>query len=169
MTNQAVQVLQGPYLTNGFGGGVQCQSPTLNITPFTTATQSGAGGMYWEPETWSFSPGISGTISIPLDNRAQNECLRAAQAHRARVEAETAKARLDFELVRLLRCGEAARAGVSFAPTSPYASVCSDVVVAPLPAARPSRPSAPSRASSSTPSAQAPASQTRKIVEVHNR
>ena len=169
VTNQAVQVLQGPYITNGFGGGVQCQGPTLNITPFTTASQSGSGGMYWQPETWTFSPGISGTISIPLDNRAQNECLRAAQAHRARVEAETAKARLDFELVRLLRCGEAARAGVSFAPNSPYASVCSDVVVTPLQVVRPSQPSAPSQASSSPPSAQAPDSQTRKIVEVHNR
>ena len=99
--------------------------------------------MYWAPETWTFSPGISGTISIPLDGRSQDECLRAAQAHRARVEAETAKARLDFELVRLLRCGEAARAGVSFAPNSPYASVCSDVVVAPLPVAQPLPASAP--------------------------
>ena len=26
VTNQAVQVLQGPYITNSFGGGVQCQA-----------------------------------------------------------------------------------------------------------------------------------------------
>jgi len=36
---------------------------------------------------------------------------------------------LDFELVRLLKCGEAIKSGISFHPTSPYAKVCSDVVV----------------------------------------
>ena len=168
VVNQAVQVLQGPYITNTFGGGVQCQGPTLNITPFATASQSGAGGFYYEPNSWNISPGISGTVSIPLDGRAQSECLRAAEAHRERVETETAKARLDFELVRLLRCGEAARAGVSFHPNSPYASVCSDVVVAPLPVVRPSAPSAPSSNASSAPSDQARGSRTQKIVEVHN-
>ena len=103
----------------------------MNITPFATASQSGNGGFYWSPETWNISPGISGTISIPLDGTAQAECLRAARAVRERQEVETAKARLDFELVRLLRCGEAARQGVRFHPSSPYASVCADVVVAP--------------------------------------
>ena len=168
VTNQAVQVLQGPYITNTFGGGVQCQGPTLNITPFTTVSQSGSGGFYYQPESWTVSPGISGTVSIPLDGRAQSECLRAAEAHRERVEAETAKARLDFELVRLLRCGEAARAGVSFHPNSPYASVCADVVVAPLQVVQPSPPSAPSSNASSAPSGQARGSRTQKIVATHS-
>ena len=60
-------------------------------------------------------------------------CQRAAASHTARIEAETAKARLDFELVRLLRCGEAVRAGVYFHPDSPYAAICADVVVANAP------------------------------------
>ena len=34
MTNQAIQVLQGPYITNTYGGGVQCQGSTLNVTPY---------------------------------------------------------------------------------------------------------------------------------------
>ena len=25
VTNQAIQVLQGPYITNTYGGGIQCQ------------------------------------------------------------------------------------------------------------------------------------------------
>ena len=153
VTNQAVQVLQGPYITNSFGSGVQCQGPTLNITPFATASQSGNGGFYWSPETWNISPGISGTISIPLDGTAQAECLRAARAVRERQEVETAKARLDFELVRLLRCGEAARQGVRFHPNSPYASVCADVVVVGAPQVVPaSAPSSPSQDASSKPS-----------------
>src|SRR6056300_401007 len=40
VTNQAIQVLQGPYITNTYGGGIQCQGPTLNITPFVTGAAS---------------------------------------------------------------------------------------------------------------------------------
>jgi len=36
VTNQAIQVLQGPYITNTYGGGIQCQGATMNITPFIT-------------------------------------------------------------------------------------------------------------------------------------
>ena len=40
VTNQAIQVLQGPYITNTYGGGIQCQGPTMNITPYLTGTGS---------------------------------------------------------------------------------------------------------------------------------
>ena len=36
VTNQAIQVLQGPYITNTYGNGIQCQGPTMNITQFVT-------------------------------------------------------------------------------------------------------------------------------------
>ena len=36
VTNQAIQVLQGPYITNTYGNGIQCQGPTMNVTPFIT-------------------------------------------------------------------------------------------------------------------------------------
>ena len=44
VTNQAIQVLQGPYITNTYGAGIQCQGPTLNVTPFITRT-----GSYQQP------------------------------------------------------------------------------------------------------------------------
>lgn len=35
--NQGIQVLQGPYLTNTYGPAqIQCQGPTLNLSPFVT-------------------------------------------------------------------------------------------------------------------------------------
>ena len=34
VTNQAIQVLQGPYVTNTYGGGVSCQGTTFNLTPY---------------------------------------------------------------------------------------------------------------------------------------
>ena len=36
VTNQAIQVLQGPYITNTYGGGIQCQGATMNITPYAS-------------------------------------------------------------------------------------------------------------------------------------
>ena len=40
VTNQAIQVLQGPYITNTYGGGVQCQGSTLNVTPYVQFSDS---------------------------------------------------------------------------------------------------------------------------------
>ena len=40
VTNQAIQVLQGPYITNTYGGGVQCQGSTFNLTPYVQYADS---------------------------------------------------------------------------------------------------------------------------------
>ena len=47
----------------------------------------------------------------------------------ARAQAEADKARLDYELVRMLRCGEAKKAGIYFSPNSPYNKVCADIML----------------------------------------
>ena len=47
VTNQAIQVLQGPYITNTYGNGIQCQGPTLNLTPYITGSISTQKP--WEP------------------------------------------------------------------------------------------------------------------------
>ena len=52
VTNQAIQVLQGPYITNTYGGGIQCQGPTRNFTPYVTGSVSAAKpfeGYYDDP------------------------------------------------------------------------------------------------------------------------
>ena len=52
VTNQAIQVLQGPYITNTYGGGIQCQGATLNITPYVTGSNSWQEPYverYWDP------------------------------------------------------------------------------------------------------------------------
>ena len=40
VTNQAIQVLQGPYITNTYGNGISCQGPTANFTPYITHAKS---------------------------------------------------------------------------------------------------------------------------------
>jgi len=73
--------------------------------------------------------GVSASWQIPLDKEAVQLCKDRARIANTRQQAEADKARLDFELVRLLKCGEAAKMGVRFHPESPYASICADVIV----------------------------------------
>ena len=148
VTNQAVQVLQGPYVTNSYGGGVSCQGPTFNLTPFMTTSKSGSrpfesyadidndpttgiNGLErtGQKDTFSNNFGLSATLSFPLDGGLQERCKTAADTWTARQRAETDKSRLDYELVRLLKCGEAMKNGIFFNPSSPYARICADVVV----------------------------------------
>ena len=100
----------------------------MNITPFIM----GARNYSWDPETYetgSGNMGLSLGFNFPLDGSLQERCKAAVDAQIARSQMEADKARLDFELVRLLRCGEAMKAGVRFHPDSPYASICADVLV----------------------------------------
>ena len=53
VTNQAIQVLQGPYVTNQYGGGIACQGPTANFTPYVTHSISEKDPFvqrYFEPQ-----------------------------------------------------------------------------------------------------------------------
>ena len=40
VTNQAIQVLQGPYVTNTYGNQISCQGPTANFTPYIQYSNS---------------------------------------------------------------------------------------------------------------------------------
>jgi len=128
VTNQAVQVLQGPYALNTFGSGVSCQGPTMSVSPFilgnTNASQDPQSF-----QTYSGNAGISLGFNFPLDGSLQELCKSRARVEITRQQAEADKARLDFELVRLLKCGEALKSGISFHPESPYAKICADIVV----------------------------------------
>lgn len=133
VTNSAVQVLQGPFAINSYGSGVTCQGPTMSITPFVM----GNNNYNWDPEayvTGSRNAGVSLGFNIPLDGSLIELCKERARVETARQQAEADKARLDFELVRLLKCGEAMRMGVRFHPESPYAGICADIVVLQPPA-----------------------------------
>ena len=128
VTNQAVQVLQGPYPIATFGMGVSCPGPALTIAPFVTGNLNNNTDPYTYQSN-SASGGFTVGFSTPLNGTITETCLEAARTTIARNQAETDKARLDFELVRALRCGEMKRNGIHFHPNSPYASICADIVV----------------------------------------
>ena len=139
VTNQAVQVLQGPFAINSFGAGVQCQGPTMSVSPFVL----GGRNYNWAPDAYTTGTGnmgISLGVQVPLDGGSLELCKERARVEIARQQAEADKARLDFELVRLLKCGEALKAGVMFHPDSPYAAICADVMVAVEPSPPPPEP-----------------------------
>ena len=77
----------------------------------------------------NFNIGLSATLSIPLDKKLQRLCKEAATTQIEQQKQLTANKRLDFEIARLKNCGELMKAGIMFHPKSPYASICSDVVV----------------------------------------
>jgi len=113
---------------NTYGGGVSCQGPTFSLSPFIVGNGNGSQ----DPEqfsSYSGNAGLSMGFNIPLDGSLQKLCKDRAKVEISRQQAEADKARLDFELVRLLKCGEAYKGGVMFHPDSPYYKICADVVV----------------------------------------
>ena len=69
MTNQAIQVLQGPYITNTYGGGIQCQGPTVNFTPFVTGSASMQKPYedYWDSPVYDMTTDDDGNLNNPGD------------------------------------------------------------------------------------------------------
>jgi hypothetical protein len=127
VTNQAVQVLQGPYPTSTYGGGIGCAGPSLSVSPFVM------GGTNWSEDPDEFAghsqnAGISVGFNIPLDGSLTALCRARVEVEIARMQAEADKARLDFELVRLMKCAEVMQTGFTFHPDSPYAAICADVI-----------------------------------------
>lgn len=95
--------------------------------------------LYFKPQrtgyrtNYSNNFGITATISVPLDRRAINQCLKAAEKQVALYEQALADKRLNYEMGRLKACSEAKRQGYGFAKNSPFAAICADVVLKPAP------------------------------------
>ena len=67
VTNQAIQVLQGPYMTNTYGNGISCQVPTMNITPFATRS-----GSWMDPYEYDYLDPVYNNVDANDDNVPDN-------------------------------------------------------------------------------------------------
>ena len=69
VTNQAIQVLQGPYITNTYGAGIQCQGPTVNFTPYVTGafSQQHPYEPYWDSPVYDMTTDDDGNLNNPGD------------------------------------------------------------------------------------------------------
>ena len=77
----------------------------------------------------SFNFGIAATISVPLDKRFQDACLKSATTQEKIQRQLLSKERLNYELARLKNCGQLYRDGIRFTKDSKYYSLCEDVEV----------------------------------------
>ena len=116
VTNSAVQINQGSYSTQGFGGGHYCNSGTIVFTPFYLG-----GDVHSSKYTRNQNFGAQISFSVPLDGSITELCKEVA---RKKIQ----KTRVDILLTRMRECTKLYDAGYMIRPSSPYAKICDDVV-----------------------------------------
>jgi len=120
VTNQAVQFQNnGASSRQQYSQGISCNGSTLTFSPFYMGndTKPEVEDGYNINQNWGFQL----NFNIPLSKRGYNQCLDIAKRHEE-------KMRLDYELVRALKCTEIMQKGFTFIPNSRVAHMCSDVV-----------------------------------------
>lgn len=120
VTNQAVQFQNnGAPSRQYFASNVSCNGPTMQLSPFymgnDTIPREPSG--YVTSNNW----GMQVNFSVPLDFSMIALCKNIAKKHEQ-------KLRLDYELVRALKCTEIMKAGFQFRPGSRVEVLCHDVV-----------------------------------------
>jgi hypothetical protein len=102
-----------------YSQGVSCNGSTMTFSPFYMGndTKPQVEDGYNINQNWGFQI----NFSIPLSKRGYEQCLSIAKR-------QEEKLRLDYELVRALKCTEIMQKGFTFRPNSRVAHMCSDVV-----------------------------------------
>ena len=120
VTNQAVQFQNnGAPSRQYFANNVSCNGATMQLSPFYMGNDTiprDSGG-YVRSGNW----GMQLNFSVPLDGSMIELCKNIARKHEQ-------KLRLDYELVRALKCTEIMKAGFMFRPGSRVEVLCHDVV-----------------------------------------
>ena len=127
VTNQAVQFQNnGAPSRQHYGPNISCNGATMTFSPFymgnhTKPWDIDEDGM--RPSSYTMAENWGGQINfmIPLDRKGLNRCRSIA----ARQEE---KMRLDYELVRVLKCAELQQKGFMLIPGSRTYDMCSDVI-----------------------------------------
>jgi hypothetical protein len=116
VSNQAVQINQGSYSQQSYGPGHTCNSSTVVFTPFYLGND-----VHPEPYVRNQNFGAQVSFSVPLDFEMVQLCKELAKR-------KLEKERLDYALVRALKCAELFKAGFKIRDDSPFAPLCADVV-----------------------------------------
>jgi hypothetical protein len=124
VTNQAVQFQNnGAPSRQVYGPNISCNGSTMTFSPFymgnhtTPFDDEMAQQSYTVAENWGFQV----NFMIPLDKRGLEQCRTIAARQQAKME-------LDYELVRVLKCGELQQKGFMLLPGSRVYHLCSDVI-----------------------------------------
>ena len=127
VTNQAVQFQNnGAPSRQHYGPNISCNGSTMTFSPFymgnhTKPWDIDEDGM--RPSSYTMAENWGGQLNfmIPLDKRGLERCRSIA----ARQEE---KMRLDYELVRVLKCSELQQKGFMILPNTRVYGMCSDVI-----------------------------------------
>jgi hypothetical protein len=120
VTNQAVQFQNnGAPSRQYFHGNNSCNGTTMQFSPFYMGNDT----IPSDPTSYvrSNNFGVQLNFSVPLDGGMIETCKAIARKHEA-------KMRLDYELVRAIKCTEIMRAGFTFRPGSRVEVLCHDIV-----------------------------------------
>ena len=120
VTNQAVQFQNnGAPSRQYFGNSVSCNGPTMQLSPFYMGNDT----IPYENTGYvrSNNFGMQINFSVPLDGSMIALCKSIARK-------QEQKLRLDYELVRALKCTEIMKTGFMFRPGSRVEVLCHDIV-----------------------------------------
>ena len=120
VTNQAVQFQNnGAPSRQYFGPNNSCNGSTMQLSPFYMGNDT----IPYEHSGYvrSNNFGMQINFSVPLDGSMIEICKSIARKHEQ-------KLRLDYELVRALKCTEIMKAGFTFRPGSRVEVLCHDIV-----------------------------------------
>ena len=120
VTNQAVQFQNnGAPSRQYYSGNNSCNGTTMQLSPFYMGNDTTPMNpdSYIKNNNW----GAQISFSVPLDGGMIETCKAIARKHEA-------KMRLDYELVRALKCTEIMKSGFTFRPGSRVEVLCNDIV-----------------------------------------
>ena len=120
VTNQAVQFQNtGAPSRQHFAPSNSCNGATMQFSPFYMGNDT----IPYKPDGYvrSNNFGAQVTFSVPLDGSMIELCKAIARRNEQ-------KMRLDYELVRALRCSELQSKGFTFRPGTRMEILCNDIV-----------------------------------------
>jgi hypothetical protein len=120
VTNQAVQFQNnGAPSRQYFAGNNSCNGTTMQFSPFYMGNDTVPYDHTGYVRSNNF--GVQLNFSVPLDGGMIETCKSIARKHEQ-------KMRLDYELVRALKCTEIMKSGFTFRPGSRVEVLCHDVI-----------------------------------------
>lgn len=120
VTNQAVQFQNnGAPSRQFFGANSSCNGSTMTFSPFYMGNDT----IPMESDGYVRSNNYGAQINfmIPLDGGMIEQCKQIAKRHEQ-------KMRLNYEMVRALKCTEIMKAGFTFRPGSRVEVLCHDII-----------------------------------------
>ena len=124
VTNQAVQFQNnGAQSRQFFGPNISCNGSTMTFQPFYMGNHTKPFDEYMKPSSYTIAEnwGFQVNFMVPLDKSGYKQCKEIAKR-------QEEKMRLDYELVRALKCAELQQKGFTIRPNTRIYHLCSDIV-----------------------------------------